>query len=204
MYEAVQTLLAHLARGPILPFPSITFPIYLRLSPAWQKSRELLHSFIVGRIAAARERAKLVSELEDGTDCVLDMLVQQEQHEGPETSKAMQESEWFDEILVFFLTGQTPPATVLTWFVKYIATDMDIQRRLRAEVCAAFGTSPVTLETVEDSDKMPVLQAVVAETLRCSMTAGVIVRQLLVDEIIMGSRAPKGTELLVPTGLFGV
>ncbi|KAG8740108.1 hypothetical protein FRC10_004737 [Ceratobasidium sp. 414] len=179
MYEAVQTLLAHLARGPILPFPSITFPIYLWLSPTWQKSRKLLHSFIVGRIAAARERAKLTPELGDDIDCVLDMLVQQEQHEGSETSKAMQESEWFDEILVFFLTGQTPPATVLTWFVKYMATDMDIQRRLHTEVCTIFGASPVTLETLDDPDKMPVLQAVVAETLRCSMSAGVIVRQWL-------------------------
>ncbi|QRW08538.1 cytochrome P450 family protein [Ceratobasidium sp. AG-Ba] len=202
MYQAIQTILQHLSRGPTMPFSSITFPIYLRLSPTWSKSKNLLRSFIADRIMAARERANLST---DDAECALDILVQQEKHEiNSGSSKVVRESEWFDEIMVYFFNGQTPPSAVLSWWVKYIATDLDIQRRLHAEVYGAFGESPVSLEALDDSDKMPLLQAVIAETLRCSTVTGLIVRQLLVDEVILGRPAPKGTELLITTGLFGL
>jgi cytochrome P450 len=78
--------------------------------------------------------------------------------------------------------GQETTGTVLSWFVKYIATDLEIQRQLHDEVCNLFGydlddTVLINLETLDDDNKMPILEAVVTETLRCSMTAGVIARQ---------------------------
>jgi hypothetical protein len=99
IYRTMRTLMDHLSRGPKMPFSSITFPLYLRLSPAWRKAHAALRAFIGKAIDVARKREDLVG-LKTDADCVLDMFVQQERHE---ESEALQGGEWFDELTLFFL-----------------------------------------------------------------------------------------------------
>jgi hypothetical protein len=60
--------------------------------------------------------------------------------------------------------------------------DAEIQRRLHDEVCAVFGPEldedmPLDFELLDDSEKVPVLEAVVAETLRCAKVASLSGRE---------------------------
>jgi cytochrome P450 len=63
-----------------------------------------------------------------------------------------------------------------------MATDPDIQRRLHDEVCNTFGdesdnASSMTLEILDDTERMPILEAVTTETLRCATVGGGVRRR---------------------------
>jgi hypothetical protein len=63
-----------------------------------------------------------------------------------------------------------------------MATDPNIQRRLHDEVCATFGDeldqdSSITLEILDDVERMPILEAVTTETLRCATVGGAVRRR---------------------------
>lgn len=74
--------------------------------------------------------------------------------------------------------GHETTSAVLFWFVKYMPLDAEIQHRLYEEVANVFGNdlSSITLDVLEDYGKVPVLEAVVTETLRCAMVGGAIGR----------------------------
>lgn len=72
--------------------------------------------------------------------------------------------------------GQDTTATTLSWLVKYLPTDPEIQRQLHKEVTAVFGSDSddafqVALEQFDNVEQLPVLEAVVVETLRCACVA---------------------------------
>lgn len=65
--------------------------------------------------------------------------------------------------------GQDTTASALAWLVKFLPQDPEIQRQLRNKVCAIFGQDgELNYEAIDDSERVPVLEAVVAETLRCA------------------------------------
>ncbi|KAG8746644.1 hypothetical protein FRC10_004247 [Ceratobasidium sp. 414] len=89
-------------------------------------------------------------------------------------------------------------AVALSWLVKYLPQDIDIQRRLRDEVCAVFGPGsdedgPLDFETLSGPERVPVLEAVVAESLRCAQIAPNVVRELVNDQVILDTsrKAPN-------------
>jgi cytochrome P450 len=75
--------------------------------------------------------------------------------------------------------GYETTAATLSWLVKYMATDPDIQRRLHDEVCKTFSDEleVMALETIDDTEMMPILEAVTTETLRCATPAGGVRRR---------------------------
>ena len=77
-----------------------------------------------------------------------------------------------------FRAGQDTTAAALSWHVKFLPQDPEIQHRLRDEVCAVFGQDgELEFEVIDDSDRMPVLEAVVAETLRCAKVGALTGRE---------------------------
>ena len=69
-------------------------------------------------------------------------------------------------------------ASTLAWHVKYLTRDPDIQRRLHNEVCVVLGhEGELKVEAIDDSERLPMLEAVVAETLRCAQVAPMIMRE---------------------------
>ncbi|KAG8751989.1 hypothetical protein FRC12_012166 [Ceratobasidium sp. 428] len=208
IYDAFRTLFVHFGRAPLFPLLSVTFPLYTWLSPSWHASSRLVRNFMAQKVEERRREQDLRQPLELATDadCVLDMLLQQEKSQG---KKALNENEMLDELLLLFLGGHDSTSAALFWLVKYMALDAEMQRRLHDEVCHVFShdledTSSIVLSTLEDSEKLPILEAVVAETLRCAMISGAIGRYLTSDEVIMGRHVPKGTELVIPVSLMGM
>ncbi|QRV95825.1 cytochrome P450 family protein [Ceratobasidium sp. AG-Ba] len=207
--HAVDTIIASVGLAFQLPFSSILFPVYIFFSRKWREGYKLIRTHLWSVIEEARKREDILAksgELLTDAECVIDMLIQQETREG---SEPFSKQEMLDELTVFILAGQETTTAALAWFVKFIALDFDIQRRLHEETREVFGssltdTSSIPFDVLDDSEKTPILEAVLAETLRCALVGAGSRRQLIDDEIIMGRLAPKGTDILTLNGLLGL
>ncbi|QRW07226.1 cytochrome P450 family protein [Ceratobasidium sp. AG-Ba] len=93
-------------------------------------------------------------ELEDGSDTLLDHLVQ---YTDDETIIK-------DEIINILVAGRDTTATTLTFAVYLLATHPDVMAKLRAEILARVG--PTNYPTPDDFREMKYLRAVLNETLR--------------------------------------
>ncbi|CAH0045165.1 unnamed protein product [Clonostachys solani] len=106
-----------------------------------------------------------------------------------------------DETFGFLLGGHDTSATVLSWWVKYMAEHPHVQTRLRAElrnghsVAMMEGRWPTMAEII--STHIPYLEAVVQETLRCASIVTLISRTTTQDAQVLGYHIPKDTSILL-------
>ncbi|CAE6436614.1 unnamed protein product [Rhizoctonia solani] len=191
------------------PFPVLTTWLFIYTSPLWRKHYNFIVTFFAAAIAQAREQEAELSRTGQGlstnADCVLDMVVQREGREGDEE---FGEEGILDELITYVFAGQDSTAVSLSWLFKYLATDAETQHRLHDEMSAVFGSDaesnePLDFNLLDDPERVPVLESVVAETMRCASIAPLIARDLLHDEIILGKLVPKGTQLMFATTLMG-
>ncbi|KAJ1304878.1 hypothetical protein OPQ81_006012 [Rhizoctonia solani] len=127
------------------------------------------------------------------------MIVQQEGREGEEESG---KEGILDELITYVFAGQDTTAASLSWLFKYLATDAESQHRLHEEVCTVFGPGTESNELLDfnllnDPERIPILESVVAETMRCAEVSAIIARDLLQDEMILGRLVPKGKFLII-------
>ncbi|KAF8597484.1 cytochrome P450 [Ceratobasidium sp. AG-I] len=170
------------------------------ISPTWRRHYAYLSTFFNAKITEAKEKGEEETGLATDADCVVDMAVQREEREG---MGSMGKEEFVDELMSYVIGGQDTTATALAWHVKFLPQDPDIQRQLHDEVCAVFGQDEALyVEAIEDSGRVPILEAVAAETLRCAQVVLMTARTLTADEVILGKVIPKGTQLLIPTGMM--
>ncbi|CAE6458114.1 unnamed protein product, partial [Rhizoctonia solani] len=159
-------------------------------------------------ITRSREREVILGNKHEGlatdADCVLDMIIQREEREGTEV---FGKGEMLDELLTYIFAGQDTTATSLAWLVKFLPKDAQIQRRLHDELCSVLGPEMDSNESLDfnlldDHKRVPVLEAVVAETLRCAGVGSLTGRELIQDEMISDRFVPKGTQLMFTTALM--
>ncbi|CAE6352496.1 unnamed protein product [Rhizoctonia solani] len=183
------------------PFPRLSTWIFTYTSPTWWKNYNFMVSFFTSAILRAREREVELGRTDQGlstnADCVLDMILQREKREGAES---LGDQDILDELITYVFAGQDTTAAVLSWLVKYLPANPEIQRKLHEEMSTVFGQDSESNEMLDfnlldDPERVPVLEAVVAETLRCAAVAAFIGRELLKDEIILGRLVPQGKSL---------
>ncbi|KAH7339907.1 cytochrome P450 [Rhizoctonia solani] len=183
--------------------PSLYTWLFTYTSPTWWNNYNFLVSFFTNAITRAREReaelGKTGQGLSTNADCVVDMIAQREILEGAET---LGDRDILDELITYFFAGQDTTATALSWLVKYLPMDPHIQRRLYDEMCAVFGADTgsneaLNFDLLDDPERVPILEAVVAETMRCAAVGAITGRQLLNDEVILGRFVPKGTHIFL-------
>ncbi|CAE6437736.1 unnamed protein product [Rhizoctonia solani] len=184
LYEAISTLVTSVGEAVTSPFPWLHGRLVKYISPSWRKGHRLLCSFLNSKISEAREQESLVGEQGNGlatdADCIVDMIVQ---HEAREAAEALGEAGIRDELISFiFSGGQDTTSAVLRWLVKYLTNDAEIQRRLHNEVCTVFAKdidedAPLDFNLLNDSDQVPLLEAVIAETLRCAGVGSQVLRE---------------------------
>ncbi|CAE6432354.1 unnamed protein product [Rhizoctonia solani] len=143
-------------------------------------------------------------DLQLATMDAIDMIIEREAREGAEV---LGKGELLDELLTYIFAGQDTTAASLAWLVKFLPKDVEIQRRLHNEVCAVFGpdmdsNEPMDFGLLDDHERVPVLEAVVAETLRCAGVGSLTGRELTQDETVSGRFVPKGTQLMFTTALM--
>ncbi|KAF8597491.1 cytochrome P450 [Ceratobasidium sp. AG-I] len=197
LHASIRAMIASIERVSQAVFPSLAARIEW-ISPTWRKHYTYLNTFFDKTIAEARAKKERDTGLATDADSVVDMAVQREEREG---MGKVGRQELVDELMTYFLQDTT--ASALAWHVKYLPQDPDIQRQLHDEVCAVFGQDgELNFEAIEDPGRVPMLEAVATETLRCARVGGLSGRELLADEVILGRVIPKDTQILVATGVM--
>ncbi|GAB1524657.1 hypothetical protein RhiTH_007811 [Rhizoctonia solani] len=211
LHEALRAMMESIERASGSPFPMLSARLFTYTSPVWRKQYKLLSSFLSNAISCSREREAILGNKGEGlatdADCVLDMIIQREAREGAE---AFGKGEMLDELMTYVLAGQDTTAASLGWLVKFLPQDPEIQLRLHNEVCNVFGPGTESDEfldfnLLDDHIRVPILEAVVAETLRCAGVASLTGREhfkVTQDEIILDRVVPKGTQLMFTTSLM--
>ncbi|ELU37677.1 cytochrome P450 domain-containing protein [Rhizoctonia solani AG-1 IA] len=232
LWQAKYTLVGCSAFDPVLDFHLATMHAYDALPSSVQYPSSVVHFPPVDPPLLYKSGKFIVKEVErslqspfpglsTNADSVLDMIVQREGREGEE---AFGKENLLDELIMYILAGQDSTAVSLSWLFKYLSTNANVQRQLHDEMCAVFGPSEesnnLDFDLLDNSERVPILESVVAETMRCAGVAAIIARDrerqlrvliptsdivlfsVLQDEVILGRHVPKGT-LSISTQNYG-
>ncbi|KAI9742533.1 MAG: hypothetical protein M1818_003673 [Claussenomyces sp. TS43310] len=104
-----------------------------------------------------------------------------------------------DELFGFIFAGHETTSTTLCWGLKFLADNKDTQDRLREALWASFTTAKEqgrepTIEEITGA-RVPYLEAMMEEILRCAGAASFVDRQAMVDTQLLGYGIPKGTSV---------
>lgn len=110
------------------------------------------------------------------------------------------EDQLIDQLMTFLAAGHETTASALTWAIYMLCLNPLVQTKLRTEIRAKLPSPDSdTPITSTDIDKMPYLNAVCNEVLRCYSPVPATLREAAVPTSILGQYIPKGTRvMLVP------
>ncbi|CAE7019984.1 cytochrome P450 [Pyrenophora teres f. teres] len=107
------------------------------------------------------------------------------------------------ELFGFIVGGHDTTSTTVAWGVKYLADHAPVQDRLRAALQKACPTAMTEHRSPSAEEilafRVPYLDAVIEEILRCGGTTPGLDREAMIDTQILGHAIPKGTTVLMLT-----
>ncbi|KAL2072117.1 hypothetical protein VTL71DRAFT_11460 [Oculimacula yallundae] len=173
----------------------------IRKLPRWRKAFKTKEHFLRKEVEKTRIRFDGKNEKDMEVRCAMDEIMRRElstcEKEGREPmfhSRAM-----YDEIFGFVVAAHDTTSTTLTWALKFLADNPDVQSKLRAEITAGHASAisenrmPTAAEIAKTT--IPYLDAAQEELIRCSITETAVVRTSTMDTEILGKRIPKGTDV---------
>lgn len=105
-----------------------------------------------------------------------------------ETGETMSDAQLRDEVMTLLIAGHETTANALAWLWVLLDRHADEQERLRAELVAATGGRP---PTVDDLPQLPRLKAVIQETLRLYPPVWMFDRRALGPDDLAGTPVAK-------------
>jgi cytochrome P450 len=152
-----------------------------------------------GLIAAARARIAAQPELRTNPSCLLEALIAAQDADAAQLS----DQELFGNALAALLAGEDTTANTLAWMVWFVAQHADVQAQLQAEADAATGGGPL-LSDVQALERVPLVDAVMNETLRLKPVAPIMMVEANEDVVLGGVRLPAGTGIIPLMRLGGM
>lgn len=104
------------------------------------------------------------------------------------------------QLFGFILAGHDTTSTTMLWGLKLLADHPSVQSHLRTAMDSGYvdafkeSRQPSIEEIMQI--KVPYLDAVAEEILRCAGTVPLIEREALCDTVLLGCPIPKGTKIL--------
>ncbi|EON99227.1 putative cytochrome p450 protein [Phaeoacremonium minimum UCRPA7] len=189
------------------PFPAIT-RWWIRKRPALLRHRREMEKEIRKVIIASCERFDKAIEAGYGDDealdtCAMDLVLRREiltaKKKGLPMPTPASDPSFQSELQLLLQAAADSTSHTLSWFVKFMSAYQQVQTKFRAELRRVFpGPGLPSAAQILDTD-IPYLDAVVEETLRLSVTAGVVPREVVIDTQILGCHIPKGTIVFLST-----
>jgi cytochrome P450 len=182
VFPVILACLAARVSSPLRP------PLWLptannrRLQPALRS----LNAIVERLIATKRRRLAAGSGPPDGHRDLLTILMLARD---TETGEAMSDAQLRDEVMTLLIAGHETTANALSWLWVLLDRHPDEQERLRAELVAATGGRP---PTVEDLPQLPRLKAVFQETLRLYPPVWMFDRRALGPDDLAGTKVATG------------
>jgi len=164
-------------------------PVYF---PSLANLRFFWHRFELDQILYRIIDERLASDQRDNHDLLGMLLAAEKASQGGKVRKQQVR----DEIITLLIAGHETTGFTLAMALWLIASDSELQQRLRAEAEAASGNGSI------DFEKCPLSEAVVNETLRLYPAAWIIGRRLKADEVFEGYLLKKGAQL--QTGIIAL
>ena len=170
-----------------------------------EKKDRILDECIAGARLRLSQRSKDDTSAQPLVTCALDAVLQKQEilaKRQSANSEYITDGALRDELLELLITGHETTASSISWAIKYLTDNQEIQLRLRDSLFQTFSFRdswrlPTPSEVL--NAPLPYLDAVIAETLRCSATGPVSFRETLVPCQILGYDIPAGTPLLLVT-----
>ena len=189
-------------------WPALTF-FLMSFKPSYRRFRSVGTEEVGKIMRAACERFHRLSDAgessagdgEEHDTCAMDFVLRREimtaKKEGKPAPDPTRNPAMLDELWLMLLAGHDSTASTLAWLVKFMGLHPRAQANLRQAVLAAFeGTKFPTSSEILEVD-IPLLDATIEETVRCSATAAITTRRALVDTQVLGRHIPKGTNVIL-------
>jgi cytochrome P450 len=101
-----------------------------------------------------------------------------------------------DELTTFLLAGHETTASALTWTLVSLASSPEVRRDVQDELDSILGGRAAEYA---DLDRLPLLSAVVSESLRLNPPAWMLERRASADDVIGGYDLPAGSAVILGT-----
>ncbi|KAL2018936.1 hypothetical protein VTK56DRAFT_10230 [Thermocarpiscus australiensis] len=114
-------------------------------------------------------------------------------------SGAFTDENLVDQVMTFLAAGHETTGAALTWATYLLAKHPEVQARLRAEIREHLPpiSDPGSMVSSQDIERLPYLNAVCSEVLRCYSPVPISIRQPTCDITIQGQFVPKGTHIMI-------
>ncbi len=150
-------------------------------------------------ILDVRARMQADTSLYQNPTNFLEAIIAAKESEGLEFS----DDDIFGNVCTLLLAGEDTTANSIAWTVNYFLEYPEHYRRACAEVDAVLG-DPALPQEIEQTARLPFIEAVYSETMRLKPVAPLNAMEPLEDVDILGYRIPKGTVIMLLTRKIGM
>jgi cytochrome P450 len=112
-----------------------------------------------------------------------------------ENGQPMSDKQLRDEAVTLLLAGHETTALALTWTLMLLSRHPEMQERLVAEINGVV--EPGARPTTADTERMPLLEAVIMESMRLYPPVWVIGREAVEDVVIGDYPIAKGSQIMI-------
>ncbi|KAI4871003.1 cytochrome P450 [Hypoxylon rubiginosum] len=187
------------------PTPSLSHWL-LSLTPSYRRARSYKERLVQERLDDAKARLldRITADDLEGITCATDHMVRRESQAANKENRApnYESRQAKDELFGFLVGGYDTTATTLMWSTKFMTDNQRVQSKLRAVLFDTFGGgednggAPPTPGQIT-ATRIPYLDAVIEEIVRCAQTASSATRMTLRDTQLLGHHIPKGVDVFM-------
>ncbi|KAF4976236.1 hypothetical protein FZEAL_7074 [Fusarium zealandicum] len=196
--EAFTVLSASVTKCMTSSAPELYHFLYRHLSPTMRNALRL------AKRLQTREIANGIKRRSSGQPqrCAVDQVLAREEIMAEKEGRKPQfySQTITGELMIYLIGGHETTSSALRWGISYLSNDQRVQTRLREALDQAYHQAkaekrlPTLSEIVHT--RIPYLDAVVEETLRCARPIAICIREPHKDTQILGAHIPKGTTVV--------
>ena len=186
----------------ISPVPKLSF---WRFSMKQSYRRAKIHKDRLVQQRLDDAKVRLLDRSQETTDdlkgitCATDHLVRREAQSASKENRApeYESNQAKDELFGFLVGGFDTTTTTLMWAIKLMADNPRVQSKFRRVLYDTFGDTNGVPPTAQQiiMTRIPYLDAMVEEIVRCAQTSSSAVRKALHDTQVLGHHIPKSVDV---------
>ncbi|KAF9433424.1 hypothetical protein BGZ76_009482 [Entomortierella beljakovae] len=173
-----------------------------------KKSRQVVDRISSKLINEKRERIlqemKEVKEVPEDEECdLLTVMIRSNEQSDPLKGEKLSDDDLKAQMMMIPVAGHVTPSVTISWALHLLSLYPDIQKSLRQELLDNIGTPNAVQDITYDAlTSLPYFSAFVKELLRFVPPVSQVLRVAAKDDVILGYRIPKGTDVVVAPSLL--
>ncbi len=177
-------------RRVYLPFPVWRY-IRLPSDYALKSALKALREEVNGMVRAVRQRMEANPRLKDSPTNFLESILS----EIDQGASDFSDDDVFANAGTLLLAGEDTTANTIAWCIHYLMRYPEHFHRMRSEVDEIAASNSAAILELEQTNRLPFLDAFVNEVMRLKPVAPFIAAESNTDTEILGCQIPKGTTI---------